>query len=189
MTVAASPLACAALDVAAAHARLWALWSSTGLRRLVWSAANSDPERVLGPGPPPQQVLPEPYAGVLAAYFAGEQVEPASLPVDLQGTPFQLRVWHALRQVPRGAVRSYQGIASDIGSPRAMRAVGAANGKNPVAIVVPCHRVVEAGMRLGGYSAGLPLKRFLLSLEGADVRGDQVQPGQLGLTGLDASDE
>jgi O-6-methylguanine DNA methyltransferase len=78
-------------------------------------------------------------------------------------------------------VRSYAAIANAIGSPRAMRAVGGANGRNPLAIVVPCHRVVEADMGLGGYTGGLHLKRFLLQLEGARVVADRVQPGQLAL--------
>ena len=127
--------------------------------------------------------VPALYADPLRAYFSGEAIDPATLPVDLRGTPFQLKVWQALRRVPRGAVRTYAGIASDIGSPRAMRAVGAANGANPVAIVVPCHRVVEAGLKLGGYSAGLDRKRHLLALEGVRIEGDQLRPGQLGLLG------
>jgi O-6-methylguanine DNA methyltransferase len=90
-------------------------------------------------------------------------------------------VWNALRKVSRGQVRSYAGIASDLGKPRATRAVGAANGRNPIAIVIPCHRVVETGMHLGGYTGGLHLKRFLLELEGARIDADRVRPGQLEL--------
>jgi len=115
---------------------------------------------------------------LLEAYLAGEPVDPVELPVDLVGTPFQLRVWNALRAVSRGRVRTYGGIAKDIGQPRAMRAVGAANGRNPVTIVVPCHRVVAAGNELGGYSAGLPRKRFLLGLEGVALVEQGVAPGQ-----------
>lgn len=133
---------------------------------------------VEGEGPEVANV-PAVYASLLGDYFAGEPVEPATLPVDLRGTDFQRRVWNALRAIPRGQVRSYAGIATDVGSPRAMRAVGMANAKNPIAIVVPCHRVVEKGHRLGGYSGGLDNKVFLLELEGVDVEGDRVLPGQL----------
>lgn len=123
--------------------------------------------------------VPATYAKPLADYFAGAPVDPADVPVDLRGTEFQERVWKALRAIPRGQVRSYAGIARDVGSPRAMRAVGMANSKNPVAIVVPCHRVVEKGHRLGGYSGGLENKIFFLQLEGVHVEGDRVLPGQL----------
>jgi methylated-DNA-[protein]-cysteine S-methyltransferase len=118
---------------------------------------------------------------VLRAYLAGEAVDPAQLPVEFEGTPFQHKVWGALRDIRRGQVKSYAAVANAVGSPRAMRAVGSANGKNPLAIVVPCHRVVEAGMRLGGYTGGLHLKRFLLDLEGVRTGDDVVKPGQLDL--------
>jgi methylated-DNA-[protein]-cysteine S-methyltransferase len=101
--------------------------------------------------------------------------------VDLRGTPFQVRVWEALRKIERGNVRSYAGIAADVLSPRAMRAVGAANAANPIAIVVPCHRVVGTGLGIGGYSGGLPMKRRLLTLEGVRVDAGKVIPGQLEL--------
>ena len=90
-------------------------------------------------------------------------------------------MWRALRATARGKVRTYGGIANDVGAPRGMRAVGMANAANPVAIVVPCHRIVEAGNKIGGYSGGVDKKRFLLELEGVQVVGDQVLPGQLDL--------
>jgi methylated-DNA-[protein]-cysteine S-methyltransferase len=108
-------------------------------------------------------------------------VDPATLPVRIGGTRFQVRVWRALRRVPRGRVRTYAGLAKDAGSPRGMRAVGMAMSANPLAIVVPCHRVVGAGHKLGGYSGGLDRKRHLLELEGVVVEGDEVLPGQLEL--------
>jgi O-6-methylguanine DNA methyltransferase len=169
------------MDVAPVAARLWAQWSERGLVRLGWSKAESSAASALGSAHPPEDRLPASYGDVLEAYFAGEEVDPGGLPVELQGTAFQQKVWHALRSIPRGRVRSYAAIANAVGSPRAMRAVGGANGRNPLAIVVPCHRVVEAGMRIGGYSGGLHLKRFLLELEGARIVGDHVQPGQLEL--------
>jgi O-6-methylguanine DNA methyltransferase len=89
------------------------------------------------------------------------------LPLDLRGTDFQRRVWDALLAIPYGVTRSYADIARTIREPAAVRAVGAANGANPCAIVVPCHRVVATGGKLGGYGGGLPLKRKLLALEHA----------------------
>jgi methylated-DNA-[protein]-cysteine S-methyltransferase len=100
----------------------------------------------------------------LRAYFAG-QLRRFELPLDLAGTEFQRRVWMELTRIPYGETRSYQEMAFAIGAPKAVRAVGAANGANPVAIVVPCHRVIGAGGKLVGYGGGLPLKRRLLSLE------------------------
>ncbi len=102
----------------------------------------------------------------LRAYFAGT-LRDFDLPLDLRGTPFQLRVWHALEAIPYGETRSYLQIATGIGAEKAVRAVGAANGANPIPIVVPCHRVIGSGGKLVGYGGGLPLKKRLLTLEGA----------------------
>ena len=87
------------------------------------------------------------------------------LPLMLSGTPFLQQVWKQLQQIPYGATVSYKDIAAAIGNPKATRAVGQANHRNPIAIVVPCHRVISADGSLGGYGGGLPLKRFLLDLE------------------------
>jgi methylated-DNA-[protein]-cysteine S-methyltransferase len=101
----------------------------------------------------------------LTDYFAGT---PPHLPaLDLQGSDFQRLVWRALLDIPWGEVRTYGELAAALGRPGAARAVGAANGQNPVAILVPCHRVVAAGGRLGGYSGGLEVKRRLLAHEAA----------------------
>lgn len=102
----------------------------------------------------------------VAAYFAGG-LRDFSLPLETPGTPFQQTVWRALRDIPYGATCSYGQLAERIGSPGSQRAVGAANGANRVAIVVPCHRVIESGGGLRGYGGGLERKRFLLQLEGA----------------------
>lgn len=160
-------------------------WSATGL--LMLALPSTPPDQIeaamvdRGIEAPELVDVPAQYADLLLAYAAGEPVEPASLPVDLIGTDFQLRVWQALRNIPRGSVRSYAGVATDVGSPRAVRAVGMANSANPIAIVVPCHRVIETGLRLGGFSGGLPMKRRLLALEGVSVEGEKVRPGQLEL--------
>jgi len=100
----------------------------------------------------------------LGAYFAGELVD-FDMELDLRGTEFQRRVWQALLTIPYGETRSYGEIAEQIGAPGAARAVGLANGHNPIAIVVPCHRVIGASGSLTGYGGGLDRKRTLLELE------------------------
>lgn len=105
----------------------------------------------------------------LSAYFAGS-LRRFQLPLDPAGTPFQLRVWERLREIPFGATVSYGEVARGIGHPGASRAVGAANGRNPIAIVVPCHRVIGADGRLTGYGGGLERKQWLLDHE-AKVAG------------------
>ncbi|MEU4266351.1 methylated-DNA--[protein]-cysteine S-methyltransferase [Streptomyces sp. NPDC026092] len=100
----------------------------------------------------------------LDAYFAGE-LNRFELPLKLIGTPFQLRVWELLCRIPYGETRSYGELAEELGNPGASRAVGLANGKNPVSIVVPCHRVVGASGSLTGYGGGLDRKRRLLAFE------------------------
>jgi O-6-methylguanine DNA methyltransferase len=109
----------------------------------------------------------------IAAYFAGELRE-WSLPLDLRGTPFQLQAWQALRQIPYGSTRAYSEHAAAIGHPRAVRAVGAANGANPISIIVPCHRLIGKGGSLVKYGGGLDIKRQLLELEGALVRDEML---------------
>jgi methylated-DNA-[protein]-cysteine S-methyltransferase len=102
----------------------------------------------------------------LREYFAGAR-RVFDLPLAPRGTPFQEAVWQALRAIPFGETRSYAAIATAIGRPSAMRAVGAANGKNPIAIIVPCHRVIGADGSLTGFGGGLPRKRWLLRHEGS----------------------
>jgi len=102
----------------------------------------------------------------LQDYFAGTR-RGFDLPLAPHGTEFQLRVWQALRAIPFGATWSYAQLADKIGQPSAMRAVGSANGRNPIPIIVPCHRVIGADGSLTGFGGGLPTKTFLLQLEGA----------------------
>lgn len=104
----------------------------------------------------------------LQAYFAGELMA-FGVPLDLRGTGFQRRVWQAVYQVPYGETVTYREIAARIGAPNAFRAVGAANGANPAAIIVPCHRVVGSDGKLHGYGGGVHQKRALLEME-ADIR-------------------
>ena len=100
----------------------------------------------------------------LGEYFAGQRTE-FDLPLSPTGTPFQREVWAALQTIPYGQVRSYGEIAAQIGRPGASRAVGLANGRNPIAVIVPCHRVIGASGALTGYGGGLHRKRLLLDLE------------------------
>jgi methylated-DNA-[protein]-cysteine S-methyltransferase len=98
------------------------------------------------------------------AYFAGE-LKLFDLPLIFEGTDFQVRVWHALRTIPYGETWSYMELAQRIGTPKAVRAVGAANGSNPIPIIVPCHRVIGSNGDLTGFGGGLPIKKKLLALE------------------------
>jgi methylated-DNA-[protein]-cysteine S-methyltransferase len=105
----------------------------------------------------------------LNEYFSSER-KAFSVSLDMQGTDFQKRVWNALLSVPFGETRSYGQIANQLGNPKAMRAVGAANGRNPVPIIVPCHRVIGANGDLTGFGGGLEVKTYLLGLEGVKTR-------------------
>jgi methylated-DNA-[protein]-cysteine S-methyltransferase len=113
----------------------------------------------------------------LDEYFAGKRRD-FDLALDLRGTDFQKQCWEQLLRIPYGQTKSYADIARAVGRPNAYRAVGQSNHHNPVAIVVPCHRVLAAGTELGGYGGGLPTKAFLLRLEGAEFHDDanQIQP-------------
>jgi len=106
------------------------------------------------------------YLDELEEYFAGHRRE-FTFPLDLRGTDFQLACWRALLAIPYGETRSYADIARAVGKPNAFRAVGMANNRNPIAIVVPCHRVIASDGTLCGYGGGLDVKRKLLELEGA----------------------
>jgi O-6-methylguanine DNA methyltransferase len=115
-------------------------------------------------------------ADELDAYLRGE-LRDFSATLDLRGTPFQRRVWGRLRLIPYGEVRSYAAIAEDLGRPTAVRAVGAANGANPVPVIVPCHRVIGSGGSLVGFGAGLDWKRRLLAIENPARWGPARLPG------------
>ena len=105
----------------------------------------------------------------LQQYFSGKRRD-FELALDLRGTGFQKRCWNELLQIPYGETRSYGEIARAVDSPKSFRAVGQANHYNPIAIIVPCHRVLASGCYLGGYGGGLPVKAYLLRLEGAAFR-------------------
>ena len=158
---------------------LFAFASDRGIRAIVFSDADPARHGVNG------KVIPAvagggAHATLLALadqmreYFAGLRSE-FDLPLDPRGTDFQLLAWQALRQIPFGQTLSYAAQARAIGKPSAYRAIGAADGRNPLAIVVPCHRVVGAGGALTGFSGGLDRKRALLAHEGA-LRSSQQLP-------------
>ena len=107
---------------------------------------------------------------VLSRYFAGDVAVLDTIPVELNGTPFQKNVWQALRRIPGGTTISYAELAKRIGEPSAVRAVGTANGANPVAVIVPCHRVIGSNGKLTGYGGGLDRKQWLLEHEGVVSR-------------------
>ncbi len=110
---------------------------------------------------------PPPIVSALSAYFSGQLNALDGLATSMGGTPFQRSVWQALRTIPVGQTRSYRDIAIAIGNPKGVRAIGLANGANPIGIVVPCHRVIGANGTLTGYGGGLNRKEWLLKHEGA----------------------
>jgi methylated-DNA-[protein]-cysteine S-methyltransferase len=127
-------------------------------------------------------------AAQLAAYFAG-RLTVFAVPLALHGTEFQRRVWTALQAIPYGTTISYGDLARRVGNPQGSRAVGLANGRNPVAIIVPCHRVIGAGGKLTGYGGGLPRKAALLDFEfGVRLHGPGVFPPLADLVPLPAAE-
>jgi methylated-DNA-[protein]-cysteine S-methyltransferase len=140
--------------------------SDKGLAAILWE--NDDPNRVrLGPlvDAPDNPLLVE-TGRQLGAYFAGK-LTAFTVPLDFKGTDFQKSVWAALLEIPFGETRSYAEIARLLGRPTAFRAVGAANGKNPISIIAPCHRVLGSNGALTGFAGGLAAKQYLLGIEGA----------------------
>lgn len=138
--------------------------SDKGLAAVLW--ADDDPRRVRldrGKLDNNHPVLLE-AEKQLNEYFAGKR-QSFSLNLDLQGTPFQQKVWRAMLAIPFGETRSYGQLAKELGNPKAVRAVGAANGKNPISIIAPCHRVIGATGKLTGFAGGLNAKSYLLNLE------------------------
>ncbi len=151
-----------------------------GLRAILWE--NDPPSRV-----PLEEMEEAPDHPVLFEtekqlnqYFEGSRKD-FSLKLDFHGTDFQKLVWNELLRIPYGETRSYAEIAIAVGNTKAMRAVGAANGKNPISIVAPCHRVVGSNGKLTGFAGGLNAKEFLLRLESVTKNTDSILPGQMRL--------
>ncbi len=148
--------------------RLRLVASDAGLAAILWES--TDPASLslsLAAESPAHPVLTE-TARQLGEYFAGTR-KAFDLPLDFKGTDFQQKVWRALLTIPFGETRSYAQIAKQIGQPTATRAVGAANGRNPIPIIAPCHRVIGSNGDLTGFGGGLPIKEHLLTLEGAQT--------------------
>jgi methylated-DNA-[protein]-cysteine S-methyltransferase len=142
---------------------LYLVASDQGLCAVEWEKHNIPLIKSFS-GPEPQKQILKQTALQIEQYFAGERKN-FDLPVDIMGTDFQIEVWQALAQIPYGHTVSYADIASKIQKPKAVRAVGSANGKNPLAIIVPCHRVISSDGTLGGYAGGLKIKTALLQFE------------------------
>ncbi len=138
--------------------------SDKGLVAILWE--NDSPNRVPFHEPPGDEKHPAllETERQLGEYFAGKR-RTFSVDLDMRGTPFQKEVWKALLSIPFGQTRSYRQLAEHLGNPRAARAVGAANGRNPVSIIVPCHRVIGSSGKLTGFAGGLEAKAYLLGLE------------------------
>jgi methylated-DNA-[protein]-cysteine S-methyltransferase len=155
----------------------WAgiLGSSAGLLRTTLpQPSEQEVYRLLGSGLGRANLSPRPFEGLIRrfqAYFSGQRVDfPDKL--DLSGaSPFQREVWQAARLIPYGQTRTYAWLAAQVGNPGAARAVGQALGRNPLPIIIPCHRVVSNSGSLGGFSGGLEMKRFLLNLEKTSTAG------------------
>jgi methylated-DNA-[protein]-cysteine S-methyltransferase len=128
--------------------------------RMMRLLARHAPSAALAPGR-----APEPVRQAVSAYFGGDVRALEALPVRTAGTAFQAEVWAALRAIPVGETRSYGQLAAAIGKPKAVRAVGLANGSNPVGVIVPCHRVIGSNGTLTGYAGGIERKRWLLDHE------------------------
>jgi methylated-DNA-[protein]-cysteine S-methyltransferase len=151
------------------------VWDANGaLRAFDWSDHEPRLRRLLarhyGPAAPTEAPVPAHLKTALDAYFAGDAHAIDGLACETAGTPFQRKVWAALREIPAGETRSYAELAARIGHPTAVRAVGLANGANPIGLVVPCHRVIGADGSLTGYGGGLPRKQWLLEHEGARAK-------------------
>ena len=139
--------------------------SERGLAAILWENDRPGRVRLADMREESDHALLHEAEAQLTTYFAGGRTT-FDLPLDMTGTDFQKRVWAALLTIPFGQTRSYGDIARAIGSPLAVRAVGAANGRNPVSIVAPCHRVIGGNGTLTGFAGGLEAKRFLLAHEG-----------------------
>lgn len=159
------PLSYAFLD--SPIGRLLLAGDANGLQQILFSTdgrpASPDPEWIEDSSALAEAILQ------LKAYFAGE-LENFDLSLSPQGTPFQRKVWIELQKIPYGKTISYGELARRIGNPKASRAVGLANGSNPISIVIPCHRVIGSDGKLTGYGGGLPIKEKLLALERRQLR-------------------
>jgi methylated-DNA-[protein]-cysteine S-methyltransferase len=163
-SVAALPRDCVDTVIGSPVGRLMLAATAQGLAAILWERERPGRVRLSLAGSGAHHPVLAAAARQLDEYFAGTRTG-FDLPLDPAGTPFQQDVWRALRAIPFGATRSYAAIAQDIGRPGAARAVGAASGRNPLGLVIPCHRVVGAAGALTGFAGGLDVKAALLAHE------------------------
>jgi methylated-DNA-[protein]-cysteine S-methyltransferase len=155
--------------IASPVGRLTLVGSDAGLAAVLWENDRPGRVRLSVRGEDANHPVLAEAARQLGEYFAGSRTR-FDLTLDFNGTQFQKQVWAALLTIPFGQTRSYRQIAEQIGKPKAVRAVGAANGRNPVSIIAPCHRVIGANGALTGFAGGLAVKQHLLALEAAPLR-------------------
>jgi len=151
------------LEIPSPIGKLYLIASDRGLCEIAWEKAKEVPSLASHYGAAAKYL--NQTKKELNEYFVGERKN-FNIPLDVQGTAFQKKVWNQLSKIPYGKTVSYKDVAGKIKNPKAMRAVGTANGCNPVAIIVPCHRVIAADGTLGGYAGGLNKKTKLLGIEG-----------------------
>ena len=150
-------------------------FSDRGLMGLVFAAGNDRKQEASADPAAAIQALPKDklktwqhlVVQALEDFFSGKPIDIKALPLDLQGSAFHLKVWRELQKIPYGAKISYKELAARAGSPKGFRAVGQANGANPIPLIIPCHRVIAADGSLGGYSSGLHRKKWLMEHEKA----------------------
>ncbi len=143
--------------------KIYLIASEKGLQSILFTKKNRTLTTQVSTSKKVDQILKDTVTQ-LTEYFSGKRKK-FNLKLDLQGTAFQNQVWKELLNIPFGKTLSYKDVAQNIQKPKAVRAVGTANGRNPICIVIPCHRVIAADGTMGGYSGGLPLKKKLLALE------------------------
>lgn len=160
------------IEVASPVGTLILASNSSALTHLVW-AKSDDAKKIKKTHIEKKNPILAEASKQLREYFDGRRQE-FDLPLCLEGTEFQIKVWKTLAKIPYGKVWSYQQQAKEMGSPKAMRAVGGTNGKNPIAIIIPCHRVIGASGKLTGFGGGMDKKAILLGLEGHEVEDDRV---------------
>jgi len=163
-----SPIGDALLVLAEDGALVALDWADCRARLDGWLSARFDGHEIA-----PREAASE-AADAVRRFFAGETTALDAVPVDAGGTDFQAAVWAHLRTIPPGTTTTYGAIADALGSPGAVRAVGAANGRNPISLVLPCHRVIGSDGALRGYAGGVARKRWLLQHEGAHVPAEQT---------------
>jgi methylated-DNA-[protein]-cysteine S-methyltransferase len=156
-------MALAQIKMKSKQGDIYLVASEKGLRSLYWERPAEIDKPVAGSA---EEKILRAAMAQLTDYFAG-QLKIFNVPLDLVGTEFQKKVWQQLLKIPYGKTISYAELAKRVGNASASRAVGSANGKNPVSVIVPCHRVIASDGGLGGYSGGLPVKSYLLNLEEA----------------------